>query len=361
MNTRQNFDENFAHQIMSQLGPHGLLPFLNSIRSPLVIIDTQYTVVAMNNAAQQLFAIDSNSPESTTQSIPQIREIMDHIDSKKTPNEWTYNDRTFVPTLEPVQLSDGNVLAWTLVLNEISYFKKLTRNQSESMRIVLHDLRSPLTSMHGFASMMEMVGDLNDRQRHFVSKILSGITQMTALVENVQDAGRYDTESGFYELVRSPTDIGDIAKRIIENHLAPEEKNLEITIAVSENVPIVSADQTMLERAIRNLIDNAIKYTPASGSIHVSVSHDDKQIIVSVKDSGLGISPQNQSQLFERHVRIHRPEFKKIKGTGLGLFIVRSVARRHGGDAFVESKEGEGSNFFITIPFDASNGATSEN
>jgi signal transduction histidine kinase len=257
-------------------------------------------------------------------------------------------------------LLDSLVASLKIIATNIrakALFKKLNRNQNEFMRIVSHDLRSPLTSMQGFASMLELglVGDLNEKQKHFVTKILSGITQMTALVDNIQDAGRYDPETGFYELMRSHCDIGEIVRKIIDNHLVPAEKALSISVSIDDDVPIINADANMLERAIINLFDNAIKYTPDGGKIHLAVKRLDGDVTVTVRDTGLGISEEAQQHLFERHVRIAREEHKKIKGSGLGLFIVRSVAQRHGGNAWVQSREGEGSTFYLSIPLTGAN------
>ena len=128
-----------------------------------------------------------------------------------------------------------------------------------------------------------------------------------------------------------------------------------MSLSIADDLPIINADETMLQRAINNLVDNAIKYTPDGGEIRVSVTCPENMILVGVQDTGLGISPENQAQLFNRHARIYRQEFKKIKGTGLGLFIVRSVAKRHGGDAWVKSAEGQGSTFYISIPLEGAN------
>lgn len=236
--------------------------------------------------------------------------------------------------------------------------ERLSRNQYEFMRIVSHDLRSPLASVLGFASMLESnaVGEMNEKQTHFVTKILSGIDQMTDLVDNIQDAGRYDPETGFYEMDRAPTDIMDMIQGIVNNHLLPAEKQ-ELTLKVAEvgDLPIINADKTMLERAISNLVDNAIKYTPNGGEIEVGAELRDENIIIYVSDNGFGISEEDRKRLFERHFRIRRREHKRVKGSGLGLFIVRSVAQRHGGNAWVESVEGEGSSFLIRIPLDGDN------
>ncbi|MCU0496569.1 MAG: HAMP domain-containing histidine kinase [Anaerolineae bacterium] len=254
-------------------------------------------------------------------------------------------------------LVDGLTIV-TANLRQVARHEKIARNQSDFLRIVSHDLRSPLTSMQGFGSMLEsgMVGELNERQAYFVEKMLSGITQIASLVDNIQDAGRYDPETGFYEMQRSPCDLIGIVHKIVSNHLVPAEKQeLTINSQIADNVPIINADSNMLERAVTNLVDNAIKYTPNGGTITLSLYRQDDHIIIGVQDTGLGISPENQKLLFERHVRIPRIEHKKVKGSGLGLFIVRSVAQRHGGNAWVESSEGEGSTFFISIPLNGEN------
>jgi signal transduction histidine kinase len=236
--------------------------------------------------------------------------------------------------------------------------QKLTHNQNEFVRIVSHDLLSPLTSIKGFASMLEsrMAGELNEKQKYYINKILSGVTSMTSLVENMQDAGRYDPETGFYEMERGPCDLTDVARRIAENHLLPAEKqDLTLSFRASDDIPIVNVDDTMIERSLTNLVDNAIKYTPNGGHIQIAVERHDDYIVITVQDNGFGINEENLRHLFQRHFRIRRREHKRVKGSGLGLFIVRSVARQHGGDAFVESTEGEGSTFGIRIPLSGEN------
>ncbi len=338
---------------------HLMQSLLSSITDPLLVLDNNKRLIQMNPAAEAVFKTTLQQARGKSlQSITHSEELAAFAEEGKALNEWiTPDDKTFMPRIEAVKDEDNNAVGWVLALRDVTQFKKLNRNQSEFMRIVSHDLRSPLTSMQGFASMLELelVGGLNEKQKHFVSKILAGITQMTALVDNIQDAGRYDPETGFYDLTRSHVDLGEIAKRIVENHLVPAEKALTISVNIADNVPIINADANMLERAIINLFDNAIKYTPDGGKIEVGVKRENDEVLVLVRDTGLGIGKDAQQHLFERHVRIAREEHKKIKGSGLGLFIVRSVAQRHGGDAWVESKEGEGSTFYLGIPLDGPN------
>jgi len=334
------------------------ISILNTIADPLLVLDTNQQVLLLNPAAEELFHVTSaNAVGNPASQVIQSTELTALMNGGTAPREWDSPDsRTFVPRFQPVRNSEGEIQGWVLALRDITQYKKLNRNQTEFTRIVSHDLRSPLTYMQGFASMLEMVGPLNEKQAGFVEKILSGITQMTGLVDNIQDAGRFDPETGFYEMQRAQCDVSDIVHKIVNNHLVPAEKQeLTISVKVADDVPIINADANMLERAVTNLVDNAIKYTPNGGKIEVSAQRRDGKVIISVKDSGFGISADQQKQLFQRHVRIARQEFKKIKGSGLGLFIVRSVAQRHNGDAWVESIDGKGSTFSLSIPLEGQN------
>ena len=232
---------------------------------------------------------------------------------------------------------------------------KLTRNQNEFVRIVSHDLRSPLTSIKGFASMLETAEE-DPKLLHFVEKILNGVSQMTSLVDNIQDAGRYDPETGFYEMERAPVDLIDMVQKIVATHLVPAEKGeLSLEVDIADDIPIVNVDSNMIERSIINLVDNAIKYTPNGGKIKVGLHRKNDDLLITISDNGFGISEENRRKLFNRHFRIRRREHNRVKGSGLGLFIVRSVARHHNGDAFVESVEGIGSTFGIRIPLAGEN------
>lgn len=338
---------------------------LNSIADPVLVFNKEWHLSLFNAAAASLFRLTSVSLGETVGAVVQSDELAAFAQRGQHLAEWipdseNVDDAEFaaVPRLHSIQNGDQDIEGWVLVLRDTSQFKKLNRNQSEFVRIVSHDLRSPLTSMQGFASMLELglVGELNEKQAQFVEKILAGIAQITALVDNIQDAGRFDPETGFYEMQRSACDVGEIVVRIVQNHLVPAEKQeLSITVNVADDVPTISADTNMLERAITNLVDNAIKYTPNGGKVEVSVHCVNGELQISVRDTGLGISADNQKQLFQRHVRLARQEHKKIKGTGLGLFIVKSVAQRHSGNAWVNSVEGEGSTFTMSIPLKDAN------
>lgn len=265
--------------------------------------------------------------------------------------------------VDEMVLNRLNILcdALTIVVHramQSAYYLRLTQNQNQFVRLVSHDLRSPLTFMHGFASMLESdsVGELNERQSYYVGKIISGINQMTALVENIQDAGRYDPDTGFYDMQRQPTDLVDVVHRTVDSFaVVAQEHQLTMQVEATDDIPVVNVDLTMFERAIANLVDNAVKYTPDGGRIIARVRREQDMLTIVVEDNGYGIRPEHVSKLFKRHYRIQRREHRRIKGSGLGLFIVRSVAIRHGGDAGVTSEEGSGSRFFMRFPLAGDN------
>jgi signal transduction histidine kinase len=254
-------------------------------------------------------------------------------------------------------LLDGLSIVAMRIYSDARY-ERLGQNQHEFMRVASHDLRSPLAAIQGFADMLESgaVGELNPKQLYFISKVISGVEQVTLLVNNIQDAGRYDPETGFYKMGRTACDVTEAITNIVKSYLVPKEKqSLTISTKVADNVPIINADVNMIERAIVNLVDNAVKYAPNDCAIEVGARRENESIVIYVKDTGYGISPENQKKIFQRHERVFRREHSRVKGTGLGLFVVRSVALRHGGEAWVESVEGEGSTFFVSIPLNEEN------
>jgi two-component system phosphate regulon sensor histidine kinase PhoR len=324
---------------------------LRATPAPILVFDQQRRLVRWNDAARSCFSLPEVQHDIDVQKLPFAEQLKRWLGQPGDHAEWTAGEdgACFLPHSE--RLDDGGTL---VLLKDITELRKLARNQNEFVRLVAHDLRSPLTSIQGFASMLEqpLVGELNDQQKHFISKILAGIGQLSKLIENFQDAGRFDPETGFYEMNRAPCDVGEIVHRIVYQQVIPPDKQkLRLSESIDNDLPVVMADNHMVERAVANLVDNAIKYTPDGGVVEVRVRRTDEQIVVSVRDNGFGIRPEDVPRLFQRGVRPARAEFKRIKGTGLGLFIVRSIAQRHDGWAWVESELGAGSTFYFSISF----------
>jgi signal transduction histidine kinase len=296
--------------------------------------------------------------------FPEITHLFREYDDsgEHAPREYAAeNGRTYSPSVSDVRTENGEMTGWVLVLRDISHFKRLNDNMSEFLSTVSHDMRSPLTFMKGYLDMLGMVGELNDRQREFVDKIAVGVVQMSDMVEKILEAGKLDPMTGTYELSRESCDVVEIVNKVVNGLIEPaQKKDLDFTYAIADDVPVLNVDRAMLSSAFTNLVENAIKYTPEGGHVWVDVFVQASELVFRVRDNGFGIGKDDQEKLFERNVRVRRKEWKRIKGSGLGLFIVRNVAQRHGGDAWVDSVEGEGSTFYLAIPLDGPNLVTSE-
>lgn len=341
-------------------GREQLAAILSSSADPILVIDDQQAILLLNPAAERAFGVEGSLATGkpvgeVINAAPLVMLLQGGSDSTESIEWQNESGQTFAPRMSDMCDENGDRTGRVLVLRDITRYKNLRDNQAEFVSTVSHDLRSPLTYMNGYATMLPMVGDLNEKQKGFADKIVAGIAQMTDLVDKILDAGRLDPE-GNYQLNREACDVTKIVTDVTGAHAqAAEKKNLALSANVESGLPILNLDDMMLRRALNNLVDNAIKYTPERGKIVVSAAFHDNNLLLRVTDNGLGISEENQKHLFERFRRVRRREHQAVKGSGLGLFIVKSVAQRHGGDAWVESKEGEGSSFAIRIPLEGVN------
>jgi signal transduction histidine kinase len=214
---------------------------------------------------------------------------------------------------------------------------------------VSHDLRSPLTLMRGYATMLEMAGELNDQQKGYTKMIVQGVDNMAKLVSNLLDLGRIDFGVG---LQVESIPVLDIIERITGAlQLHANEKQIALSVGIPKDMPnAVEADQALLHQAVYNLVENAIKYTPNGGEVTINLLTAPDTLTFAIKDSGIGIQPEDMKRLFEKFYRGTNRDALAQRGTGLGLAIVKSIAERHGGRVWVESELGKGSTFFLLIP-----------
>lgn len=235
---------------------------------------------------------------------------------------------------------------------------RLMQNQYEFVRIMTHNLRTDLTVIKGYSDFLNVKYRtlLDDTQRTYLGRIVGKVEEATKLVDKIQNAGRYDPEAGFYKMRREPTDVITLVEQIARKVINPQDKQgITVTVDVARDIPLMDVDGDMLEHAIENLIDNAFKYTPDGGNVAVRAAMSGDDLIISVADDGPGISEENLKRLFQKYYQVKDHPHVKTTGSGLGLFIVRSVALHHDGDAWVESEEGQGSTFKIRIPLSEAN------
>ncbi|MCS7283001.1 MAG: ATP-binding protein [Anaerolineae bacterium] len=258
------------------------------------------------------------------------------------------NGRVFYASASTILSAEGENMGRVVVMRDITHFKELDEMKSEFVATVSHDLRAPLTFIRGYASMLPMAGDLTPKQQEYLEKIFAGIEQMSALVENLLNLQRIEAGIGLEE---RPCHLGALLVEAVDGMRARAvAKGLTLSIEASEPAPVVWGDAMLLRQAIANLVDNAIKYTPAGGKVTVGLRVVGQEVHISVTDTGIGIAPEDQVRLFEKFYRIRHRGMDEAPGSGLGLAIVKSIVERHGGRVWVESQLNRGSTFTIALP-----------
>jgi signal transduction histidine kinase len=270
--------------------------------------------------------------------------------SEKTTNlEVPIDDgRVLVAGASTIHGNDGAALGRVAVLHDITYLKELDDMKSEFVATVSHDLRSPLTFMLGYATMLPMVGELDPTQQEYVGKILGGIEQMSLLVEDLLDLGRLDAG---VDLTLIRLRMEEIIESVIEEYRQPAAvAGLKLSREIAGNLPAVRGDAALIRQAVANYVSNAIKYAPQSGKLIIRAVAESDEVVVAVIDRGPGIPQADRLRLFEKFYRVNPVGKERVRGSGLGLALVKSIASRHGGRAWCESEVGQGSSFYLSLP-----------
>ena len=254
---------------------------------------------------------------------------------------------------EPM-LPKGEKLGTLVVLHDISREKMVEKIKSEFVSLAAHQLRTPLSAIKWTLKMLldGDLGEITEEQRDFIEKTYQSNERMIGLINDLLDItrieeGRYLSKpvlASFEEIVTSVLDF-------CQQEIIRKEINLELE-KPQIKLPQASMDVEKIKLVVQNLIENAIKYTPLGGKITVSVGYreDKKEIIFSVKDTGVGIPEDQQSRVFTKFFRGANVMRMETEGSGLGLFISKNIIEAHGGKIWFESKEGQGTTFYMVLP-----------
>ncbi|MDX1918161.1 MAG: HAMP domain-containing sensor histidine kinase [Candidatus Caenarcaniphilales bacterium] len=225
--------------------------------------------------------------------------------------------------------------------------EEMSQIRSRLMSVVSHELRTPLSSLLGFTELL-LEGEYSpDEIRNFLTTIYDESARMKDLLDEFLDMQRL--ESGRVELKLEPCDLREILRYTI-SAFKGYASGVHIRQQVPENLPTLIADKSKLEQIFRNFVSNAIKYSPEGGDVQIEVTYDQDFATIAVIDHGLGIPEDAIPKLFKEFYRVETETHMNIKGTGLGLSITKQLIDAHGGKVWVESKLGEGSKFYFTIP-----------
>jgi signal transduction histidine kinase len=231
--------------------------------------------------------------------------------------------------------------------------RKANEVKDTFLSTVSHELKTPLTTIIGYISMIleGALGELREEQRQSLEVVLRRGRNLQALISDLLSLSRID--AGRLELRRSYIDLGKELRgleEVFSEHL--KEAGLSLELFVEDNLPHVYADRDRINQALFNLVSNAIKFTPAGGmiNVHARYRRDENLVETSVTDTGIGIPESEQSHIFERFYQIDKHDGREYAGTGLGLAITKELIELHSGVLSVESRTGRGSTFTFTLP-----------
>ncbi len=235
-----------------------------------------------------------------------------------------------------------------LVLQDVSELRRADTVRREFVANVSHELRTPVAGLKALAETLD-AGALEDPQaaRGFLKRMLVESDRLAQLVEELLELARL--EAGRAPTEQEPIDLGALVARTAER-LRPLADQRKVTLIVEPEpgLPVVAGDPVRLERALVNLVDNGIKFTPAGGQVRVGCRQSDGDVVVSVADTGAGIPADDLPRVFERFYKADRA--RTSEGTGLGLAIAKHTVQAQGGRIWAESVEGKGSTFFFSLP-----------
>ena len=232
------------------------------------------------------------------------------------------------------------------------HLKQLDQSKSEFLSIAAHQLRTPLTGIKGYVSMFLEgdFGDLTEEQKQQLERIFRSSDRLTRLVDVFLNVSRIET--GRLDIKKSKVQLEEVLDEVVNDLTNPaKKKNIEITVQKPENpLPIMLLDKDKIHYVFMNLVDNAIKYTP-KGWINVRMSRSKSLVTIEIRDSGMGIDPNEIDKLFQKFSRAEAISRIHTGGSGLGLFIARKIVEGHGGRIWAESEgDGKGSSFTFTLP-----------
>lgn len=325
----------------------------------VIAVDLSGKILDINAAAVKIFDLPANATGLSFYGVirnPQMQTFLNQIINEKKMMESEFiihslQERFLRARGACIKIDEDNINAVLIVVSDVTRIKKLENFRRDFIADVSHEIKTPLTAIKGAVETLND-GAINDpaTATKFMEIISRHADRMNALVRDILSLSELDRRANGDEIPFDSIKIAAPVNSAVEFcRDRAVEKNMVIEL---QPVPVIkiNGDAQLLEQAVSNLIDNAIKYNPEGTSIKVAVYQDGKDVVISVTDNGCGIEAEHLPRLFERFYRVDRARSRKLGGTGLGLAIVKHIAHVHKGFADVESIVGKGSKFIIRIP-----------
>lgn len=313
-------------------------------KNPILITDVENNLHLLNHEARKRFQLSMDAVGQPVLDVVRPQELAEMlINPDKSPlEELIMPDGTiWLPQVASIP-EHGRIL----ILQDITELRELDQAKDHFVATVSHDMRAPLNTIQGFATTLADVGSLNEKQTLFVDRIVQATNQMMDLVNDLLELARINTQR---TPVQQLCDMVKIVTEVIQEFEGfASSKRISLILTSDNGVQAVPGDPRQLRRAISNLLDNAIKYSPEEQPVHVTINNKKQFVAVSVRDQGMGVSETDLPHIFDKFYRGHN--VNGLSGTGLGLALVRSIVEAHDGQISVHLHEDTGSEFTLKLP-----------
>ncbi|MBR5578846.1 MAG: GHKL domain-containing protein [Lachnospiraceae bacterium] len=319
-----------------------------NMKEALVLLDSKDKIISLNSAAKELFYINGEYEEENLFAIDRKQEMRIAIEEVKKNGKSSFiekrNGKDYHFQLSRIDSEEG-IQGVVILAFDISDKLNAERNRREFTANVSHELKTPLQSIIGSAELLENGIVKEEDIPRFINNIRKEASRLVSLINDIIHLSRVDEKA---EMPREEVSLYAMAEEIKEVLLESAYKK-NVTIEVSGNSGNVKGVRSLMYEMIYNLCDNAIKYSKDAGYIKIAIEEKGDELLLSVKDNGIGILKEHHEKIFERFYRVDKSHSKQSGGTGLGLSIVKHAVQYHNGKIMIESEPGEGTTFLIIL------------
>ena len=271
------------------------------------------------------------------------------LETAHGPAEFSENDLPFVQTLADLIALAIDRARLEAEAEAISDARKADRLRSEVMAALSHELRTPLAAIKGYSTalLLDEVAWPDEKRREFLHLVDEECDNLQVMINDILDSSLIDV--GQLIIERQPVRLAHLAREIADEMQRRSDVH-RLVVDIPPDCPIVDVDPRRIKQVFRNILDNAIKYSPNGGLVVIRGEVRLKDVVISISDQGVGISPEDLIPLFEKYFRVKSPTGYHVAGTGLGLPVARAIVEAHGGRIWAESKVGQGTTLCFSLP-----------
>lgn len=333
---------------------------LASMVEGVIAVDHEMQILHVNKSAGQILSVSSDdSIGQSLHEVVRVPEVLDSVELSLKQHAMHEKDIELVGRktkylqlhVSPLRMADDERYGAVLVFSDVSRIRELEGMRKNFVANVSHELRTPLTSIQGFAETLlnPTIKDPNEIKK-YLEIIQRHAARLGRIIEDILTLSRIERDSESSQIEKRNTKLRPILMTAYEIcQMKGAQKKINIKINCSEDLQ-VEVDPSLIEQAVINLVDNAIRYSNTESTIHVNAEQKNNEIHIDVVDQGVGIEQKQLSRIFERFYRVDKARSRELGGTGLGLSIVKHISIAHKGRVEVKSELGKGSTFTIVLP-----------